>query len=310
MTIYLKDDFNILLIKIYIALIFIISVIIKLLMEDFMANLNYYKYKLKQFTITDWLIAINIIMFVLTYILDFFGLSGLVLLGAKVNFLIAAGQYYRLIFAMFLHGSIMHIVFNMMALKILGRDIERFFGKKKFLIIYFGAGLLGTAASYFLMDGTSVGASGAIFGLMGANLYLYWRNPMVYKRIFGSDILILIGVNLILSFLSSNIDIAGHIGGLIGGFIIAFGVQLKHEKWPTPKGAAILGFYTLLTTFIIAFSTYLNYNDESFYINISAYRYTQSNFSSAATWATRGLEKFPGSDTLTLILNESESYIQ
>ena len=137
-----------------------------------MANLNYYKQRIKRLTLTEILISINVAMFILTQIVDMATGDGLLRLGAKVNALIGLGEYWRLLSAMFLHADLMHLIFNMMALYILGKDIERFFGKKKFLAIYFLSGLVGSAASYLLVENISVGASGAIFGLMGANLFL------------------------------------------------------------------------------------------------------------------------------------------
>ena len=268
-----------------------------------MANFNYYKRKMKDFTAAEWLIAINIIMYLITYLIGFLGGNYLILLGAKINYLIAAGQYFRLITAMFLHSSFMHIVFNMMALKILGRDIERFFGPKKFLMIYFGSGILGTALSYLIISGTSVGASGAIFGLMGANLYLYWRNPLVYKRIFGSDILLLIGINLVVTFMSSNIDFAGHIGGLFGGFILAYVFKLRNEAWKLPKNILVFSTYLLLLFSIISISSVKYYNDSNFYASLSYFEYQNGNSEKAKLWLDRGLSKFPGDASLIQLEN-------
>ncbi|HAS75029.1 MAG TPA: hypothetical protein DCS67_12865, partial [Clostridiales bacterium UBA8960] len=202
-----------------------------------MANMNYYIRRIKQMSLSEILIGLNIFMFVLTQIVTSIAENGLLRLGAKVNALIGLGEFWRLFTAMFLHADLMHLIFNMMALFILGRDIERFFGKKKFLVIYFISGLIGSGASYLFIDSVSVGASGAIFGLMGANLFLYKLNPLVYKRIYGTDLLILIGVNIVIGFIRPNIDMAGHIGGLIGGFVIASALGLSYESWIKPKRA-------------------------------------------------------------------------
>ncbi|MDK2867946.1 MAG: rhomboid protease GluP [Clostridiales bacterium] len=263
-----------------------------------MANFNYYKNRAKQLTLTEWLIGINVVMYAITFIVDATVGNALLHLGAKVNFLVAGGQYYRLLTSMFLHAGITHLIFNMMALYILGRDIERFFGKGKFLAIYFGAGLLGSALSYLTVDAVSVGASGAIFGLMGANLYLYKRNPMVYKRIYGTDLLILIGINLLIGFVRPNIDIAGHIGGLIGGFLLAESLGLKNEIWRNVKGILFLALYAVITFGIIGFATFLNFQSEIFYMNMTYYTYLQSHMDQALKWAERGLSKFPNSSEL------------
>lgn len=258
-----------------------------------MANFNYYKNRFKQLTLTELLIGINVLMFLLTQVIDMISGNGLLVLGAKVNALIGLGEYWRLLGAMFLHADLMHLIFNMMALYLLGRDIERFFGKKKFLFIYFVSGLVGSAASYLLVDGFSVGASGAIFGLMGANLFLYKLNPMVYKRIYGYDFLILIGINLVLGLIRPNIDMAGHLGGLVGGFIAASAVRLNYEKWWNGKRFI---YYALALVVIIVptvFGTLKQQNNEDLYISGAYYYFTEGKIEKSMDVIEQGLEKYP-----------------
>lgn len=258
-----------------------------------MANFNYYKNRFKQLTLTELLIGINVLMFLLTQVIDMISGNGLLVLGAKVNALIGLGEYWRLLGAMFLHADLMHLIFNMMALYLLGRDIERFFGKKKFLFIYFVSGLVGSAASYLLVDGFSVGASGAIFGLMGANLFLYKLNPMVYKRIYGYDFLILIGINLVLGLIRPNIDMAGHLGGLVGGFIAASAVRLNYEKWWNGKRFI---YYALALVVIIVptvFGTLKQQNNEDLYISGAYYYFTEGKIEKSMDVIEQGLKKYP-----------------
>lgn len=258
-----------------------------------MANFNYYKNRFKQLTLTELLIGINVLMFLLTQVIDMISGNGLLVLGAKVNALIGLGEYWRLLGAMFLHADLMHLIFNMMALYLLGRDIERFFGKKKFLFIYFVSGLVGSAASYLLVDGFSVGASGAIFGLMGANLFLYKLNPMVYKRIYGYDFLILIGINLVLGLIRPNIDMAGHLGGLVGGFIAASAVRLNYEKWWNGKRFL---YYALALGVIIVptvFGTLKQQNNEDLYISGAYYYFTEGKIEKSTDVIEQGLKKYP-----------------
>lgn len=266
-----------------------------------MANLNYYKAKIKAFSLTEWLIGINVFMFLLTQLVTMTGGNGLVRLGAKVNILISLGEYWRLLTSMFLHADIMHLVFNMLALFILGRDIERFFGKKKFLVIYFISGLIGSALSYLIVPNVSVGASGAIFGLMGANLFLYKINPTVYKRIYGSDFLILIGVNLVIGFIRPNIDMAGHIGGLIGGFITAFAVGLNFEKTFVPKRIA----FQLISAIILIVPVFIGSirmtSTPETYASGAYYHYTIDNISTANRYIDKGIRKFPNDPDLNSI---------
>ena len=274
-----------------------------------MANLNYYKNKIKRFTLTEWLIGINVIMFLLTQIIDLSLGYGLVRLGGKVNALIGQGEFWRLFTAMFLHSDWMHLIFNMMALYILGRDIERFFGRKKFFAIYLVGGLMGSAASYVFIENMSVGASGAIFALMGANLFLYKLNPLVYKRIYGSDILLLIGVNLIIGFLRPNIDMAGHIGGLIGGFLTASAVGLNYEKTFIRKRLLFQAVTALLLIGMIISGTLIQYKDADIYGEAASYKYTLGHIKSATRIVDRGISHYPSDENLKLfkIFLESES---
>ncbi len=258
-----------------------------------MANLNYYKQRIKRLTLTEILIGINVIMFILTQIVDMATGDGLLRLGAKVNALIGLGEYWRLLSAMFLHADLMHLIFNMMALYILGKDIERFFGKKKFLAIYFISGLVGSAASYLLVDNVSVGASGAIFGLMGANLFLYKLNPLVYKRIYGSDLLILIGINLVLGLIRPNIDMAGHVGGLIAGFITASAVGLSYEKVMQAKKIIYQVLVGILLVGLIVAGTLKVQSKPDLFISGAYYYYSEGRTERALEVIDKGLLKYP-----------------
>lgn len=180
------------------------------------------------------LLGINIVVFVSVILFGIFifgdlnltpRLSTLVLFGAKVNEYIAAGEIWRLFTAMFLHGDIIHLLFNLYALYILGPMVEGFFGHRRFLLIYFIGGLWGSVASYAFSPAVSVGASGAIFGLIGATTIYFLR----YRENFGSrgraivqNMLVVIGINLVLGLSVQGIDNWGHMGGLIGGTAVAY----------------------------------------------------------------------------------------
>lgn len=176
--------------------------------------------------ITFILIAINVVVFLITALVsgDFGDIdtSVLVYFGAKQNELIGAGQYYRLITAMFLHGGIIHIAFNMYALYSLGNLIENIYGKWKYLLIYFLAGILSTTTSYIFSPYVSVGASGAIFGLFGAAVVFGLKERNRIGKNFLTEIATVIGMNIIIGLSSRNIDNFAHFGGLLGGIIISF----------------------------------------------------------------------------------------
>ena len=124
------------------------------------------------------------------------------------------GEWYRLITAAFLHASMIHLLFNMLVLWFIGAPVEQAIGRGRFLAIYIVSGLAGSAgAVIFSPNVVTVGASGAIFGILGAALVLEGQKNYV----LGGQALGLIAVNLIFTFAIPNISIGGHIGGLIGG---------------------------------------------------------------------------------------------
>lgn len=193
--------------------------------------------------VTYIIIAINIIMYVISVILTISltnsGLDGivsvdnriLVLLGAKYNPCIIAGQYYRLITCTFLHAGIVHIFFNMYALYSVGPFIEKAFGRIKFMLIYFISGITSSLFSFiFFGDGISIGASGAIFGLFGAMLVFAIKYKNRIGKQFMINILGLIAINLIMGATIPNIDNYGHIGGLLGGVIVTLIIFIKLKK--------------------------------------------------------------------------------
>jgi membrane associated rhomboid family serine protease len=128
---------------------------------------------------------------------------------------VANGDWWRLITSAFLHGSLLHIAFNMYFLWFVGSPVEQALGRGRFVLVYLVSGLAGSAgALVYTPRSPTVGASGAIFGILGAALILERQRNYV----LGGSALGLIVINLILGFvLSSNISIGGHIGGLIGG---------------------------------------------------------------------------------------------
>lgn len=181
--------------------------------------------------VTYTLIGINIAVYMLTAYLSGdivnSNINVLVFLGAKVNSLISAGQYYRLVTCMFLHGGIIHIGFNMYALYSIGPLIENVFGRKKFTVIYFVSGILSSLMSYAFSSSISIGASGAIFGLLGACLVFGYKMKRRIGRDFMMNIVFVIVVNLIMGFSIPNIDNFGHLGGLIGGTLCSMLLTLK-----------------------------------------------------------------------------------
>ncbi|MCQ6273701.1 rhomboid family intramembrane serine protease [Bacillus sp. V3B] len=156
--------------------------------------------------------------------------SVLIEFGAKVNSLILEGEWWRLWTPIVLHIGLLHLVMNTLALYYLGPMVERLFGNSRFLFIYLFAGFSGSLGSLLFSPNISAGASGAIFGCFGALLYFGTVFPKLFFRTMGLNILIVIGINLVFGFSISGIDNAGHIGGLIGGFLAAAIVHFPKKK--------------------------------------------------------------------------------
>lgn len=166
--------------------------------------------------------------------------------------LVQNGEFYRLFTCMFVHADILHILFNMIALYSIGPVVERYYGKSKFLLIYLVSGLLGSIFSGVFMtaDSISIGASGAIFGLLGSICYFTYYYRATLQGILRGSIMPVIIINLVIGFLSSSIDLSAHIGGLIGGILIsmAIGIGDKHRKSDQINGLVVL---VLMAVFLI-----------------------------------------------------------
>jgi rhomboid protease GluP len=174
--------------------------------------------------------------------------------GAKVNELIAQGEYWRLFSAMFLHIGLLHLFFNSYALYLYGPAVEKLFGKLKFILVYIISGLMGSLLSYLFSPNPAAGASGAIFGLMGSLLYFRREKRSLFQRVFGPGLVMIIGINLMYGFVQRGIDNWGHIGGLLGGFLTgnALGLYRDREK---RYGRKLLMWLVIISIFVLG----LNY---------------------------------------------------
>jgi membrane associated rhomboid family serine protease len=177
--------------------------------------------------------------------------------GALVNFDTMNRDYlelYRLITSIFLHGGLLHIMCNMYSLYVIGQQLESFFGKIKYTIIFIGSGVIGNLLSMaFLQDSyISVGASGAIFGLLGSLLYFGYHYRVYLSGVIKSQIIPLIILNLLIGFLATNINNLAHIGGLIGGILLSMAVGVKYKS---SKSDIINGI--IMTFIFVGFLVYM-----------------------------------------------------
>lgn len=185
--------------------------------------------------------------------------------GMKVNAYILQGEVWRLITPLFLHASILHILFNMYGLYLFGPTLERAYGHWRFIALYFLSGFAGDVLSFLFTPAASLGASTAIFGLVGAYGIFVYQN----RRFLGNsqaaliNIVIVVALNLVYDVVpGSGIDIFGHLGGLAGGLIFAwFGGPLWKVEGLAPDlkvvdsreslhsqlaGYAVLALFTVL----------------------------------------------------------------
>ena len=187
--------------------------------------------------ITYALIISNIIMFLMTMLSggNLFDISPNLLyeFGGLVNYghMSSPIELYRLITSMFLHAGIIHLAFNLYALYILGPQLESFFGKIKYILIYLLSGIIGGLTSMIFQQDTvvSVGASGAIFGLIGAFIFFGYHHRVYFGTVIKSQIIPLLLINLVLGFTMSGINMFAHLGGLIGGVLSAKAVGVKYK---------------------------------------------------------------------------------
>lgn len=152
---------------------------------------------------------------------------------AYTPYIVQNGEVYRLFTSMFLHFGIEHLVNNMLVLFVLGSRLEQVIGKLRFLFIYLAGGMAGNIFSLILelrnQDfSVSAGASGAVFAVMGAMIYVVIRNKGWLGDLSMRQILVMAAFSLYFGFTSSGVDNAAHIGGMIAGFVLA--VLIWHPR--------------------------------------------------------------------------------
>ena len=197
---------------------------------------NFLKYKIPTLT----LIGMNMVIYLITAFLsgNIFDIDSAVLnFGAKSNILIQQGEIWRLLTCAFLHANLVHITCNMYSLYIIGPQIQQIYSTKKYLIIYIISCITASLLSYFMSPNSiSVGASGGIFGLMGALLAfaIIERHTLQKKSI--SSLIQVIAINLFIGVSIKVIDNFAHIGGLLGGILVGYIIhKMSNKKYSNNK---------------------------------------------------------------------------
>lgn len=173
------------------------------------------------------------------------GVGPSLLHGAKINGLVWGGQWWRLISATFLHGGVLHLAFNAYALFVLGPVVERLYGSRRFFWMYMVCGVVSSLASLLFTAGASVGASGAIFGMLGVLLVFGLKNraelPPRVSRAFGVGLLPWVVINVVIGFIPGlQIDNAAHIGGLLTGVLVSWPMRTSLTASPVRWRRAVL----------------------------------------------------------------------
>lgn len=213
------------------------------------AKMNEDVFKMKKPYVTYILIGINTFIFILSMFINILPLF------AVNRYFIVHGEYYRLITGIFIHNGIFHLIFNMYSLYVIGTQLESFLGRIKYLIIYLLSGLAGSVLSIYFSNSFSVGASGAIFGLLGSLLYFGYHYRVYLDSVIKSQIIPLIVFNLMLGFMLRGIDNWAHIGGLIGGVFstMAVGIKYKSEKYEMVNGVILYLIYISFILYMVFF---------------------------------------------------------
>ncbi len=184
--------------------------------------------------ITKYLILIIVFIYLLEASFNaLYNDKAIIYLGAKWNEGINNGQLWRLFTYSFLHGNLIHLLLNIVALNAFGKEVESFYGSWKFLIIYSSSVWGGGLASYYFSSGLAIGASGGLFGIIGSLIiYFYKQKDFIEGAIFKfKSMYTLVIINIILGFIIPKIDNFGHLGGLLTGLITSWLIAPQYKLY-------------------------------------------------------------------------------
>jgi rhomboid protease GluP len=246
------------------------------------------KHMLKFAPITYALIIINVIIW-LSMILFFNHFTQLSLLdaGGLVHFNVIHGEWYRLVTSIFLHYNFEHILMNMLSLFIFGKIVESIVGHWRMLVIYLFAGIFANFASLsFNITTVSAGASGAIFGLIGALFAFMFISKNFNKKLIGQLLIVLV-ILIVISLFMTNINVYAHIGGLIGGFLIC----LLGHYFVSDKNKFWIVVVILLILFVAAQIRIFTIKEDNIYNTIITNEMTQGNYKEAQSMVKHTIKK-------------------
>lgn len=210
-------------------------------------------FKPKKIVVTKVLIWINVLIYFLGVLFNITNTFDLYTSFALNKVLVKSGEFYRLFTCGFLHADIIHLVCNMYSLNIIGTQIESFIGKKKFLLVYLVSLITGSLLSCVINTGWSVGASGAIFGLLGSLVYFGYHYRLYLGSVLKSQIIPILLINLGIGFVIPNIDLSAHVGGLVGGLLATMmvGIEKKSKQSDKINGLICLVILIIFLIFLL-----------------------------------------------------------
>jgi rhomboid protease GluP len=213
-------------------------------------------FKSKKPIVTYIILAINLLVFLTMYLIGNGSTNVLTLINFGANnreLVINYKEYYRLITSCFIHIGLLHLLVNGYSLYIIGSQVENLYGKLRYIIIYLGSAITGSLLSICFSNSISAGASGAIFGLLGALLYFGYHYRLYLGNALKNQIIPIIILNLFIGFISTGVDNACHVGGLIGGIFLsmACGVKYKSKKSERINGIILICLFVFFMIFLL-----------------------------------------------------------
>ncbi|KXT74844.1 GlpG protein (membrane protein of glp regulon) [Streptococcus sp. DD10] len=210
----------------------------------------------KRYPVTSSLLIVSIFIFLIMFLMrgtDYASGQTLYDFGAMYGLAIRTfpNQLWRLISAIFVHIGFEHLLMNMVTLYFLGRQVEGIFGSKKFLILYLFSGLMGNVAVFLWTPNViAAGASTSLYGLFASIIVLRYAVNNPYIQQLGQSYLILFVLNVGFSLMMPGISLAGHLGGAIGGALLAVLLPIRGERYAYSSWQRILALLVYLLLFI------------------------------------------------------------
>lgn len=208
-----------------------IEKIYNIMLKNEKGDIHRMKKYIRDYPITSLFFVINSVMVLVMYLKGGFTIENLYYLGGFFKEVFEEGEYYRFISSMFLHGSFFHFLMNMAVLLSLGKEVEYLVGKFRYFTFYIISGVL--ANMTYVIFGPeytiAIGASGALYGVFGFFFCIALFKKYINKE-WKNQIYVLLGINIVITFIIPNISIWGHLGGLIAGFILSFFLSKTVDK--------------------------------------------------------------------------------